>query len=374
MRRIHIGLLSEDAEYARRLMAYIRESAYRSSVSAVLFTEQESCALQLSQAGAPELLLVDEAILGRGEIPWLHFASCKLLLLHDGNQECLQGLDTTPKYQPLNLLMNLVTELLRKDTASASVGHDQLRRSFVLGVYSPVGGAGKTVFAYIAAGLLARIGYRPLVLSLESAPSLCWSTGADEDAFGRTMFEVAKAPRNACASIDRYCTEGNSKRIWMLPGARNIAELEEMSEEDSARLIEAAAASERWDVVIADLDSSLSPRTIGALKRCGKAACLVPDHLIGMDKTRRVLQLLDQRAPELSQGFSIIINGCRGAPSDTAALGRDAEEALPYQPEWQNLSSMEQLNEKSLYQERLYNWLVHTMDSSGLLPGGVSSL
>lgn len=372
MKRICMGLLTKDEAYGQRLLAYVRESSYRDIIAPVWYTDAEQCLNRLALEAGPRVLLTDEGIVA--EVPdreSLNLADCPLLLLEDeGTGDC-PGMIRTVKYQPLNLLLDLVLKsaALQQDQAYSVAGKPE--RRYILSVYSAVGGAGKTVFTYMAARLLMRMGFRPLVLSLETNPSVCWRfRKGEDDAFGQALFQTGKGKHELLPSpIDRYCISAQQGRLLILPAAENRDELEEMGSEDTVRLIAGAAASSWADIVLIDLDSSLHPRVTASMQQSDKVVCLVPDELIALDKTRGIWGQLEKHTPGLKDKLSLLITKCNGTPSKLAMLEREAEDALPFQPEWQNLSSMEHdLSQPTLYQERLYGWLVRTMNLAGQAP------
>jgi cellulose biosynthesis protein BcsQ len=363
MKRVSIGVLSEDREYVQRLMTYIRQSEYKRMVSVVLFTDMEYCKERFSKADKPDLLLADSSCLQGDGPDWLREPGNCVILLQEETVRVSGGLFQVEKYQALNRLMDTIMEQLESHGALASRSDPE--RSFVLGVYSVTGGAGKTVFSYIASGLLARMGFRPLVITLESVPSLCWRAGGQEDAFGRALYEVTKAGNGTIPGIDKYCQEDGLRRVHLLPAACNEDDLEQMSLEDAGRLIASAAASLKTDTIILDLDSSLYPRIQGALEQCDKVVCLVPDNLIALDKTRQFLDRFKEQLPGKLEQISLIMNGCGLAPTDASALGYEVEDALPLQADWQHLSAVTKLDHAVFYHERLNKWLASVLSAAG---------
>lgn len=369
MRRLNIAVLSADHEYGQRLLAYIRQSEYRSRVIMLLFTDECHCKERLSREQEPDLLVADASGLGEDTLQWLGNWPGPVLLLREESRDAEEGIPAVEKYQPLNrLLEQMLEHACPNGSVRAALEGDG---AFILGVYSAAGGAGKTVFSYVASGLLSRMGYSPLVVTLESVPSHCWSSqGQGEDLFGRVLYETAKAARGEAFSIDRFLLEGRDRKMLLLPGAANPEELEQMSEEDSSRLIRCAAASARADIVVLDLDSSPHPRILAALRQSDKIACLVPDNMLARDKTRHFLQRLEAWMPGRKDRLSFILNGCKGTPGDGSLFGAEPEEALPFQEEWHQLKSVEGLAKSTLYHQRLNNWLAALMNESGRLPKG----
>lgn len=355
MRRIRLGIWSDDSEYLSRVAAYIRISEYRDRFRLALFTESSHCRAYLDGAEGLDVLLsdydpVEEQIAERAAA-----AGCLVLRLVEGPHPDGDVTVSLPKFQPVNKLLDSVIRAAAR-VGGAGCGSDG--GSTVLAVYSAAGGAGKTVFVYSAAGLLAHMGFKPIVLSLESIPSRCWrSSDVGGDPFGQALYHAGKESAASLAMIESCLEPDPKRRFYYLPAARHKEELEQMGEEDTARLIRAAAASAKGNVVLLDLDSARYPRTLAALKASDTMVCLVPDHMAGCDKTEAVFRELQETKALDRNGrkVSVLMTLCDGKPASIPPFPID--EALPFEKEWLNLTDMETLEARSRYRERLFRWL-----------------
>lgn len=360
MKKCTVGLLSQDREYTERLLAFIRMSEYRSIVQVAWYTDAAYCQTKLAAEQRPDLLLLD----GSGElqawINWLPEAGCPVAVLEEGGGSGLKGIPSVAKYQPLTRLMDTVLQLAGQLAGWSSSEDRRQEGPLILGVYSASGGAGKTVFAYIAAGIMGRMGCRPVVLTLESHASPCWIAG-EEDRFGRALYKATGSVSEGDAEIGPELVEDHYRRIRLLPGARNPKDLEEMEEEDARRLIQGAARSFGTDAVIVDLDSSHHPRVLGALGACGRIAYLIPDHSIGRDKARRNLPRILEAVPDAKMKLSFFLSAASGQPREWDNGGQEIEEILPVQEDWRFLDDFRKLDLPTPYHSHLQKWL------SGLL-------
>jgi MinD-like ATPase involved in chromosome partitioning or flagellar assembly len=372
MKKIQMGIWSADPDYGGRVSAYIRTTEYRERIAPVIFTDRESCMFRVEDRDSSlDILLVDDELLDEEQLQGIHDAGCGVVALCENAAEpqC-SGSYHQLKYQPLNRLLDAVIQAC---TAGAYDGRVENRqRSFVMAVYSAVGGAGKTTFAYTAGSLLARMGYRPAILTLESVPSPCWRVNSTEDNFGRALYEAIKAPEDKPANLDSWFIEEPARKIRYLPAALNDEELEHMGEAEAVRLIDAAALSARSDILILDLDSGLFPRTIASLKNCDKTVFLIPPCTIGIEKSRLLLKQMEARyGQELPRSISLILNMSERPANGTLSFaGHEVEEILPFQNEWRELPSIEAWNARSFYQERLFYWLTGLMKQHKRMPGG----
>lgn len=365
MKKCAVGLLSLDKEYTERLLAYVRMSEYRILLHLVWYTSVDYCRRVLDEKDKPELLLVDIDISAAGWQVLLQQKECPVALLGEettsiGTPEAA-ALD---KYQPLNRLLDNILHLA--DQHSGGIGRRRLEgeEAFVLGVYSSTGGAGKTVFAYTAAGLLSRMGFHPLVLTLESIPSLCWRGTSNGDCFGRVMYRIAGGTEEGGQGLGPELAEDGGRRIRYLPGALNLDDLEEMGQEDARKLIRLASQTLGVNVVIVDLDSRLHPRIKGAMSVCHRIAWLIPDQCLAREKAERQLPLLLEELPELRDRVSAILNASGGLPQDLQGGGLPIEEVLPYQEEWRLLRDCRQWEASTPYEQRLQKWLQSVLRST----------
>lgn len=358
MKKCTVGLLSLDKEYTERLLAYVRLSEYRTLVHIAWYTSVDYCRRMLAEKDKPEVLLLDTGNPAAGWQALLQQKECPIALL--GEEETSTGSQEAAvldKYEPLNRLLDNILHLA--DQQSGGKGRRQYggNETVVLGVFSSTGGAGKTVFAYTAAGLLSRMGFHPMVLSLESIPSLCWRVPGNEDRFGRVMYQVAGGAEEGEQGLGPELAEDAGRRVRFLPGASNPDDLEEMGREDALKLIRLASQTLGVNVIIVDLDSSLHPRIWGALSACHRIAWLIPDHCIAREKAERQLPRLLEELPELRDRLSVILNASGGLPQDLQGGGIHVEEVLPYQEEWRLLRDCRLLEAATPYEQRLQKWL-----------------
>lgn len=369
MKKCAVGLLSLDKEYTERLLSFVRLSEYRPLVQIVWYTSGDYCRSTMAGENRPDVLLLDTANPESGSLPPSLQQGCPVALLsEEGAAFAQQDAILLEKYQPLNRLLDAVLQLAGKSADGRGREASGKDGCFILGVYSASGGAGKTVFAYTAAGLLSRMGFHPLALTLESIPSLCWS-GDGEDRFGRAMYRVTGGTSEGGPGLGPELVEDACRKIRFLPGASNLEDLEEMDREDSLGLIRRASQTLGADAVIVDLDSSLHPRILGALQACHRIAWLIPDHDVARQKAERQLPRLAEAVPGIRDKLSAILNAGSGHPQDWQGGGMEIEEILPYQEEWRFLRDFRQLETSTLYERRLQKWLLSMMQPPAGLAG-----
>ncbi|MFM9326731.1 hypothetical protein [Paenibacillus mesotrionivorans] len=364
MKKCAVGLLSLDKEYTERLLAYVRLSEYRTLVHMVWYTSVDYCRKMLAEKDKPEVLLLDTGNSAAGWQALLQQKECPIVLL--GEEETTTGSQEAAmldKYQPLNRLLDTILHLAEKQSGTRGRREAGGEETFVLGVYSSTGGAGKTVFAYTAAGLLSRMGFHPLVLTLESIPSLCWRVPGNEDRFGKVMYRVAGGTEEGQQGLGPELSEDAGRRVRFLPGASNLDDLEEMGQEDARKLIRLASQTVGVNLIIVDLDSSFHPRIWGALSACHRIAWLIPDHCIAREKAERQLPRLLEEMPVLKDRLSVILNMSGGQPQDLQGGAIQIEEVLPHQEDWLFLRDCRHLETSTAYEQRLQKWFLSVIQS-----------
>lgn len=362
MKKCAVGLLSQDNEYTERLLSFIRLSQYRSLVQIVWYTDAAYCQSMLTEENEPDVLLLD---ISNQEDGWQQLqlqAGCPVVWLEDDAAPIDPKVTVLEKFQPLNRLMDAVLQLAGRSSEKEGRNKPGGQPCMVLGVYSASGGAGKTIFAYTAAGLLARMGYHPVVLTLESIPSPCWSASG-EDRFGRAMFRVSGSKETEEPGLGPELVEDTYRKVRFLPGAHNRDDVEEMDAEDAQSLIYRASQTLGTDAVIVDLDCSLHPRMLGALEACDRIAYLIPDHSLAREKAQKHLTRLIQAVPGVKEKLSVLLNGSTGTPREWNGGGMETEDILPYQEEWRLLGDFHQLDAPTPYQNRLQKWLTSALKS-----------
>jgi hypothetical protein len=154
MAKINIVLADSDELYLNRLTNYFIEKT--STFDVCSFTSKVSLLKYISDGGhKTDVLafsedLMDEAI-SAADIP-------AKILLSDGTFSRLTVADTVHKYQKAEKIVNDILLIYAEKSGRLEAVSSGDKKTKVIGVYSPVGGAGKTTVALALAQCAAQAG------------------------------------------------------------------------------------------------------------------------------------------------------------------------------------------------------------------------
>ncbi|SFL18686.1 Cellulose biosynthesis protein BcsQ [Lachnospiraceae bacterium KH1T2] len=155
-------IYDKDEVYVRRLMKYIANNAVI-QVEIQGFSEIRQLKKYLEEH-TPEMMLAAESLLE--EEPELKLGGLSLILTEADEIESIKGYKAICKFQSCE---NIMREIFRQyaDRAPALVKNRKESKVELIGVFSPVGGCGKTTFALALGQVLAQR-EKVLYLNLES--------------------------------------------------------------------------------------------------------------------------------------------------------------------------------------------------------------
>lgn len=296
-----------DVHYARMLARAIRESDWRRKVTVVLAAGDGGAPWPETGSGE-DAVLADaawcERLLKRG-------SAGTLICLGEerGTEEVEMEGRVIPclfKYQSVHDLMAQLMQHLRKQPAGeASPGTSACR---FVAVGSASGGAGKTTFATGLAEWLAMAGHRTCYLNLERIPSFPGGGPDGTRRFARVLYHMRRGERDRLLSL---ATRHPDRGYDAFPAADHAGEWEEYEAADVRELVRLLVSSGRWDMVVADCESALTPLTRTALHLADDVFWLETEDEIGTCKSAFARRMLA---------------GAGGAPEGGAA-GRSGGEA-----------------------------------------------
>lgn len=216
-----------------------------------------------------------------------------------------------------------ITKIYNKLRSLVSIGEDVdyrtdkliIDKSKVIGVYSPIGGIGKSTIAIALAMELASQGNKVLYLNLENMAST------------NAYFNVSTNSRNL-SDIISYLSAGSDKLSSYLEGcinldtksnvfyinpADNIFDLEEMNQDDIKYLIQIIIDTRRFTHIVIDTSSNYNTLKKSIIDACDKIIAPLEQSSIGREKVLNFLKYIDEE--ELYK-FIPIINKSKEAEVD----------------------------------------------------------
>ncbi|NLC67948.1 MAG: AAA family ATPase [Clostridiaceae bacterium] len=154
---------------------------------------------------------------------------------------------------------------------SEKKGQGDVNKTWLVSVYSPAGGAGKTTIAVNSCIQCAREGMKALYLNLESISSTpcffeCDLNNEPSNNFSTIILAAKEKNKNLYAKIEGMKLVDAVHNIHYLLPPDSSLEVEEMLPDEIKYLLREITLTGYYDVVFADLDSSLAVRNLAVME------------------------------------------------------------------------------------------------------------
>lgn len=259
MKKKTMVLADSDEIYLERLSNYFMEKSPQLELN--IFTDSNLLKHYLETEKA-DILAVDEKMADE-DIAASNHVPVKIAL--SSGQDHVDGFEVVKKYQKTE---NLLTDILLKyaeitGSAETIKGSSNTRTA---AFYSPAGGTGKSVLALGMAVVGAKSGYRTLYLNLEEVDSvksvLKRTPGSLSDLFLALKTKGMNVGIKLASSIGQEPSSG----FFYVSGVDSISEYGEVDGADLSRLVQTVKNQADYDMVVLDLSSDFSERTLKILE------------------------------------------------------------------------------------------------------------
>ncbi|WP_068786937.1 P-loop NTPase family protein [Paenibacillus phocaensis] len=355
---IKLVLAVQEEEYIAPFLRYVHASEFDRRVTVTAFRRKEALAQYVQESGGEiDAVLGDPAFLET--VDSLKQPGLCFIKLGEGGETQDSGGLTVGKYQPLHQLLSAVIELVRGGMGKTVRPGGQSR---VIGVYSSVGGCGKTTVALHLARQLATEGGKVFYLNLETISSELPSAGQGlregQSGLARLLYDLKAADDRR--EPPRFPISAYAYRHPVLQGDTlvppdNLNELLEMERKDTAELLDYIAGSGLYDAVIVDMDSFPDGRTEAVMERADRIVWILTDDWGVMRKTGGWLTHLERTRPEV---YRLLLGKSRFAlnrytgkrSADLPRPELKLQATLSYIPAWSQGSRHGELLHSPLYQ------------------------
>ncbi|CAM3486237.1 MULTISPECIES: hypothetical protein [Saccharibacillus] len=357
MRNVRITLAAADERYIEPFLLYARTGEFAKRVSVRAFSKLDAF-LSAMALDRPDFVLGEPAFLA----PWLQGDSSRgvpwaVLGLGSGEADSAAlGGPVLHAFQPLNRLLTAVLELAGTAQAAGSASQAGAQ---VIAVHSAAGGVGKTAVALNLAKQLGGRGLRVFYLNLETWDSAASFRGAgSESGLPGLLYELRTARENgeACRSpLSRHAPFQEKLKSLSFPPLERPDELLQMSEADTAGLLDYLATCGACDVIVADTDTEDHDRCRALLRRADRVLWLLADDLLHLRRTAGWMKYREARQPaefyDLIGRSVFAVNRC-GGRLDNVLPRPDLRPLafLSYIPSWKALSREDVLLGSPIFQ------------------------
>lgn len=344
MKDIRLVIADDDSAYLQQLTRCILQANYGLEVYSFAKAESLERYLQENQSGEVEIIAVSDSM----RSPTVDRTSCVKILLSEGEQdEGCEGYLPVNKYQKFNNVVNEILIAYGKATGRSARMGGGSHRSKVIGVYSPVGGSGKTTVALLLAyqlGLRQKKVFYQNYERLNSAQRFL-PKGAQIGLSDVMVAVHGKEPGIGLLLQTKMYTSPEWHFSYVEP-LDSALDLNELNEDEQSRFLRELASADAFDAVVLDFESELNAINFDMLQQCDWLVVpFLPDG-IGLGKIELLFREMELHEELRSLRERMIFVGNKMTPQATAYLQRQEvynqcapQAMLPLSEQYANLSA-----------------------------------
>ena len=261
---IKLVIADSNQSYGTNLSQYLQDE-YGKVFEIFHFTQAQLLEEYLREYGDADILLIDEGFDYNAEA----IDRTAVVLFFTEKQNAGIEKNQIYKYQKADAIAKQLMTALDKDTDKSIHLMQNSKKTKIVAVYSPEGGAGKTTIAHRLAHQYVLDSKKSLYLSFESFSSLSMFEGSQASRGVIYLLHLLKnkAPNAQLKLNSLKCLEADTQ-INYLPREDNALEYKDLKKEDMELLLEFLKSQCDYDAILIDFDSSLSDGLLGAMRLC----------------------------------------------------------------------------------------------------------
>ena len=298
MKRIRVVVADNDSQYLDMLDQYLQDVwEQESAVSS--FSEAERLASFLSTLSSDgiDVLLLSEGMSRSiqetmGADAYQALKAVKIILseqkeMKDGvcqDWPEADGFQIANKYQKMSALCGAVWQAYGKATGQTEKVFKGDHATKFIGVYSPVGGSGKTILSLMLAQALAYSQKQVFYLNCETIDSTSGILPVKEDSV--SVSDLLESGENLGSLLSPQYAAPEAGFSYVKPLISSL-EWNELREEERDDFFYRLQAISRFDYVVLDFDSDLSAEKTAMLKYCDQIVMPFLADAVSVNKMRR---------------------------------------------------------------------------------------
>ncbi|MCT4597598.1 MAG: AAA family ATPase [Vallitalea sp.] len=241
------------------------------------------------------------------------------------------------KYQPGDLIAKNIINIFSQQSKDEIIDTSNNQHSKVIGVFSPIGGIGKTTTSIVLGKQYARSNYKTLFISLEELSSY------------RELLDCTST--KDFSDMIYYIKQGNNNLLLKIEGLKNIdsyseldyfspplcyEDIQEVSIDEWIYFIDYLRNNSSYERIILDFDSTLSKKNMKILQICDEVILLVNGDNMSKCKIETMYNNLNKmNMNDINNNIKIVYNNNNINKEDeimegVSIKGKDINLYLPY--------------------------------------------
>lgn len=299
MNRINLVIADSDGSYLDSL-ANIMLSGHSRWFQISTFTKIDSLTKILKNSTHMVDILLIEPSLYSDDLP-LDNVNLVFILGNSRLNEDFDEFTIIDKYQPVD---TLVADIIRNHTEKSQGNIINItgdKNTKLIGVYSPVGGAGKSSLSVNLSVQCAANNKSVFYLNLEDINSTHnYFTNTSDKNLSNVLFYLKEKGKNLGQRINALRSLDDSK-VYYFPTQDSMLDMNDMTPDEMSLLITELIKIGQYDYIFVDMSTSLSKNNIAIFRHCDKIVYLLTPDLVAKEKSellekdfQRVLNIPDQ--------------------------------------------------------------------------------
>ncbi|HHY06669.1 MAG TPA: hypothetical protein GX532_06835 [Clostridia bacterium] len=313
MGKLRLMLVDRDVEYVNCLLNYLMsEQAEKFAVSS--FTEESAVDKFLAEEKTVDLVLTSSEFYTR-----LTSKAQGVIILLAEEQEVLRGKQchVISKYQYGEQLVAEILKIYAEEVSEVSLNclpNYLKQKTRIIGVYSPLGGVGKTTIAVGASIQSAWEGKSVFYLNLENISSIpLYFTGKQEKNLSHVLYFLKEKRENLAWQIESAkCRDPNYKIHYFRP-PDSILDFNEDIRKELILLLQELKGAQQYERIFLDFSAEINKNNLALLQACDDIILVAQANLTSCVKIkclRQELRLLlpPEEEEDLVHKFSLVLN------------------------------------------------------------------
>ncbi|MCT4542042.1 MAG: AAA family ATPase [Vallitalea sp.] len=267
------------------------------------------------------------------------------------------------KYQPGDKIARELINIFSKYCRDEIVINNNNINSTIIGVYSPIGGIGKTTVAVEIGKQYALNGYKTLFISLEELSSYISLLDCDfSNNFSDLLYHLKQKNKNLIMKIEGLKNVDKYSGMNYFCPVSCYMDIQEISINEWIELLEYIRNNSDYEKIILDFNSSVNEKNIKILKECDKVIMLINNDKMAQIKINQLYKNLDILGIEdLSNNVDILFNNINDKNEileDKCIIGKKINYYIPYDENLNiNINAKTTLNLKGSFSNAIKDYI-----------------
>ena len=294
--KIELYLADEDTLYLERLSMYLLSKRNMFQLHTFSDCKKLECAIEESKTRI-DILAVSEQF--QNKVAERIAAKVKVLLCDQLDTGVENGWLHINKFQKTDHLVAQLLQAYEKETGQLKM-HIQGKGSCqIWGVYSPIGGSGKTAVSLLLSRAAIKAGFKVFYCNMEHICSF-QRKGGQGSSLSNVLLALQTKGSNLELQININSVIDDRSGISMFAGPESTLEWNEVNAEDVRRLLSALSNTGIADIIVLDFDSELNADKVTYLQCCDHILMAVQKGDAAEKKLQVFRRELELRAAEFS--------------------------------------------------------------------------